>query len=256
MVYSIISFLNEVLVFIPGLEQQILLGKEWFFSVNIYTDIFSIVVVSLIALFITKAYDLTKNKKYVVMLASFYMLLFGFICKIISNIFAYMNNVDFRVLGLEFLQKSELLNSQYWFALVFLVYEIVTLLGMYFLYHVYNRNEPKSTIILVTYLLCLSVMLSYYFYYVFYMTYLGILVLISMQFWTNYSKTGFGNTALLATSFSIIALAQLIFIIASVHSLFYAVAVAIQIVGYLLLLVTFVMVLKYGKKKEPARHNR
>ena len=60
----------------------------------------------------------------------------------------------------------------------------------------------------------------------------------------------YSNTLYLFISFGIIALSQFVFIFTSSNPILYAVAELIQLVGYLFLLYTFVMVLRNAKKKK------
>jgi hypothetical protein len=54
---------------------------------------------------------------------------------------------------------------------------------------------------------------------------------------------------LLLASFAIITLSQVGFIFIRLSDIFYPVSEVIQLIGYIGLLVTFIMVLKSGKKK-------
>jgi hypothetical protein len=236
------------------MEPTLLLGPEWFYSINIWTDIFSIIVLSFIAFFITKAYNITKTKKYLVFMFSFYMIVVGFVLKVISNYLAHAFNPN--VTGPDFVRNYALSQGYSWLTVIFMSYELLVLVGFYFLYHVYNQEESVSTIVLVTFLLSISVAFSFFINDVFQLNALALLTLISAQYWTNYHKNGHGNSGLLAASFSLIALSQLAFMMANIHPMYYAIAEAVQLIGYLLLLMTFIMVLIHGKKKkEQARHS-
>ena len=54
---------------------------------------------------------------------------------------------------------------------------------------------------------------------------------------------------MLAASFSIITLSQLLFLLKIASKSFYFAGEIVQLVGYTLLLVTFIMVLKHGRKR-------
>jgi len=63
-------------------------------------------------------------------------------------------------------------------------------------------------------------------------------------------RTKHYTAKLLALSFGVIAGSQLIFVFVRINPLLYVIAESIQLIGYIMLLITFVMVLRYGKKKK------
>jgi len=233
---------------------MLLLGPDWFFRFDIWADIFSIVVLFFIAFFATKAYQLIRHKKYVVFMVSIYMIVLGVMLKVVSNYFAYITNPS--LTGLDFVREYALAFGYSWFSALFMIYELLVLVGFYFLYHVYNRQESSSSILLVTFLIAESVILSFFINDIFHLTALLILALLSARYWRNYHYNHLGNSALLAVSFSMIAIGELMFLLSNLNPIFYIVAEAVQLLGYLLLLVTFIMILIHGKKKEEQTRHR
>ena len=73
---------------------------------------------------------------------------------------------------------------------------------------------------------------------------------LSRRYFISYRENRYKNTLYLCISFSIITLSQLVFIFTSSNPTLYVLAEIIQLIGYLFLLYTFVMVLRNAKKKK------
>jgi hypothetical protein len=60
---------------------------------------------------------------------------------------------------------------------------------------------------------------------------------------------------MLAASFSVITLSQIFFMFVNFTKHFYVVGEVIQLIGYIILLVTFITVLKHGREKNKGRYH-
>jgi hypothetical protein len=83
---------------------------------------------------------------------------------------------------------------------------------------------------------------------VFHFTSFVLLALICWELWKGINKRKTVNGTLLLWSFGIIALSQLLFIFLLYNEMAYVGGEIVQLVGYLLLLVTFVRVLRHAKE--------
>jgi Na+/proline symporter len=93
-------------------------------------------------------------------------------------------------------------------------------------------------------------------YYIFHITTLLFLIFITARYYKNYRENKNPSAKLLATSFSIITISQLVFCFIRLNPLLYVTAELVQLIGYIILLITFIKVLKDGKKTKPARYHR
>jgi len=75
-----------------------------------------------------------------------------------------------------------------------------------------------------------------------------MLFFITLNYFEKYRESKRRTTLLLMISFAIIAVSQIIFYCMKFDEIFYAVAEIVQLFGYVLLLITFVMILLYGHK--------
>ncbi len=226
---------------------DVVYSPQWFYGKDIIIDIFSIFVLFLIGYSSLQFYRLKKNKKHAYLALSFFFVGLSFLFKILTNFTIYYNVLETEHLGAFTFIHQEVESSTILFFIGFLLYRILTLLGLYILYSTY-QEQPKQHILFVAYLLLILTYFSTSAYYLFHITSLFLLVLITSYYIKNYLKEKRISTKLLATSFGIISASQIIFIFIEVNHIFYVIAELVQLIGYLILLITFIRVLKYDKK--------
>ncbi|MEK6943479.1 MAG: hypothetical protein AABX00_05440 [Nanoarchaeota archaeon] len=224
---------------------------EWFFGKGIFIDSISLVVMLLIALSATKYYFVKKSRNYLFLALSFYSMALAFLSKILITF-----TINYKVLYTEAVRSMQYTTTIVKSSEVLsisgdLFYRIFTLVGLFLLYSIYEK-QSKANIILMAYLLSLSALFTkdqYPLYYLFYLTTFLFFGIISHRYYRNYRENKEKTTGMLAASFSIITLSQLLFLLKIASKSFYFAGEIVQLVGYTLLLVTFIMVLKHGRKK-------
>jgi hypothetical protein len=229
-------------------EIELIFSPVWFYGRDIIIDIVSVVVLAFIIFFSIKSYKITKNKNYLYLCGSFFLLLLSFLFKILMNFTIYNEIVDTRHVGFATLTSERIISSDNLYFAGFLLYRIFTLVGLYLLYSIYHKKDLLD-MLYVFLLIVLSMYYSHSSYYIFHILTFILLFLITTQYFKNYKENKHKNTKLLAFSFLIIMLSQIISIFIEVELLLYVIAEFIQLLGYCLLLLTFIMVLRYGKKK-------
>lgn len=228
---------------------ELIYSPRWFYGKDIIIDIVSIFVLFLIAFFSIKYYKINrKNRNYLIFAGSFGVIALSFIFKIITNFTLYYKVVQTRQIGFITLTYNTVQASDILFSVGFLIHRILMLIGLFMLYALYTKTR-KTDVILMLYLIFISTYFSSSVYYVFHITALAFLVMITMQYWRNYRKLGHNTNKWLVWSFALITLSQLVFVFIRLHLLLYVAAEMIQLLGYICLLMTFIKVLKDGKKK-------
>lgn len=229
---------------------ELVFSPKWFYGKDIVIDIFSIIVLALISVFSIKSYKLNKkNKNYLWFGTSFITLGVSFLFKILTNFTIYYNVIDTKTLGFFTFTYKTIQTSDILFSIGFLCYMFLTLLGFFILYEIYQKKHLKQDILLILFFIIVISYFSTSKYFIFHLTSFLFLLLISTNYLENYHKKRKITSKLLALSFLIITLSQLIFIFVNLNKLFYVIAELIQLVGYILLLFTFIGVLKNAKKK-------
>jgi len=223
---------------------------KWFYGKDIIIDIVSIIVLSWISYFGIKFYQMDKRKRnYLFLSISFGFLAVSFLFKILTNFTVYYpavvtNNLGFIVYTYKALKPSNLL----YFG-GFIVYRLLTLIGLYLLYSIYHSKQTISTRIIIIYLIFVSTVFTQSAYYISHITAFILLGMITYQYYRNYIDSRHRPVLLLTASFLIMAVSQIISLFIKSSKLFYVAAEFIQLLGYILLLITFVWVLKHGQTK-------
>lgn len=229
---------------------ELIYSPQWFYGKDIIIDIISILVLISIAIFSVKYYKInTKNKNYFYLASSFFILALSFMFKILTNFTIYYKILTTRQIGFVTLTYQTIRSTDTLFFVGFLLYRILTLIGLYILYSIYQK-QTKSNILIIVYLILVLTYFSQSAYYIFHLTSLLLLAFITSQYYKNYQKRKQYETKLLAYSFAIITISQLLFIFIRLNLHFYVIAEIVQLIGYIGLLCTFIMVLIYGKKKK------
>ncbi len=230
---------------------EIIFSPKWFYGKDIVIDIVAIIVLLLIAFFSFKYYWLDKKKgNYLLLSSSFFLIALSFVSKIITNFTIYYDVLEQKNIGLLTLTYpvTKYTNALFFFG--FLMYRVFTLIGLYLLYSVYFKRQPKTNMMIISYLIVVLMVFTQKAYYIFHFTALMLLVILTYQYFVHYKMNKLLTTRVLAYSFLIIAVSQILFIFVKANELFYVAAEILQLLGYILLLVTFIMVLKHGKKKK------
>ena len=230
---------------------QLAYTPVWFYGKDLYIDTVGLFVLSLIAFFSLRYYKLDKkNKNYIYLASSFFLIALSFFFKILTNFTIYYKVLETKTFGLFTITYHGIKTSNILFFVGFLAYRLLTLVGLYILYSIYQKRQSKSNIFLIIFFILISTYFSQSAYYIFHLTALIFLALIISQYRNNYKKNRQFTARLLATSFGIIAISQVFFVFASIDNFLYVIAEIIQLFGYLILLTTFVKVLRNAKKKE------
>ena len=226
----------------------ILYGPKWFYGMDLIIDVFSVIVLLLIGYFSIKNYKLSgKNKNHLWISGSFFLLALGALFDILTNFTIYYRTLITKEIGLLTLTYQGFVQSNLLYIIGITGYKILTLIGLYLLFMLYKKNKSPLDFVITTYLLLVSV---YFVHlgYLFNITASLLLMSITYEYFVTYKKNKHPNTKLLACSFGIITLSHIFSIFLKSESLIYVSAESIQLIGYSLLLFTFIKVLKNAKK--------
>ncbi|MCF7871482.1 hypothetical protein K9L97_00425 [Candidatus Woesearchaeota archaeon] len=227
---------------------QLFCGPKWFIGFDAIIDLFSFIVLVLISIYAFKAYNIHRKKSLLYMAWSMILISIAFLFKILTyGAFYLKDNLSWSYYALANISHGYTCSNM-GFILLFMIYALVTLIGLFLLLFVYQKEKSKSMMLLVLYLITLSLFLTTSAYYVLHLTSLIITILITLQFYYKYKKNKLSTTKFLCVSFVIYALSHLFFLLAFYNPLIYFIAEIIQLLAFGGLLYTFISVLKYGKK--------
>lgn len=222
---------------------------RWFCGFDVLIDVFSLIVLLMIGYFSLKNYKLSgNNKNHLWIGGSFFTLALGFLLKVLTNFTLYYKVLVTKQIGLLTLTYEKFVPSNILVFIGFNGYKILTLIGLYMLFMLYQKEKSMPDTIITTYLLFASI----YFVqetYLFNITCALLLILITYEHHSNCKKQKTCSTVnMLTTSFGILALSHVLQVFLMYGTSLYVIAEAVQLVGYSLLLYTFIKVLQNAKK--------
>jgi len=220
---------------------------DWFNIPSIVIDLFSFVVLLLISLSSQKYYKLSKDKRYFYLSGAFLLICSSFLFKLFTNLTVYYNSFIETSVKTTVVVTLEAIRSYNIFSNVtFALFTFLNLIGLYLLYSIYQQKQSKSSIILISYFILISTYVSNSNYYVFHLTSLIFLTAITSLYLSRYKLNKYINTQVLAYSFGIIAISQLLFIFTSISPAFYMMGEIVQLGGYALLFLILRRVMNNG----------
>ena len=231
---------------------KIIYTPTWFYGVDLWIDLISAIILALIASFAFKYYKLGMKKNYLYLSASFMLISAAFLFKTLTNFTIYYILPHQANFGYVTLTYHTLHSSNILFFIGFLLYRMLTLLGFYTLYSIYEKNQSVSNVLIIVYFIVISTYFSDFAYYVFSFTASMMLSFITWRFFINYRESGHKTTKLLAFSFLFLGASHATSIFLSAGYFVYVLSEIIQMTAFTILLFTFIKVLRNAKKKKQA----
>lgn len=217
---------------------------------DIYFDVVGVIVLSMIGFFSLKFYYLDKkNTKYLYFATAFFLIAAGFLFNILTNFTIFYTAIEVRDLGLFKVSYQVLKESHILFIIGFFFYRVLTLSGLYVLYSLYSGKKDIHTNLLVLFFI---IVLSYFTRsadYIFHLAVLLMLGFITYTYYKNYKRCKDCTAKYLWISFTVIAFSHLLFVLSCVHPAFDEYGEVVQLLGFVGLALTFILVRKHGKKK-------
>ncbi|VVB81488.1 Uncharacterised protein [uncultured archaeon] len=201
------------------------LGPAWFFGADACLEALASVIAFFVALASFRVYRLTKERKYGYFTVSMVLLTLSFISRAVTD--ALMEEIVFKV-------PAGLVGSIFYIGYVA---HILLALGAYLLLFIITHKLADKRVIALLFLILIpSLLLSGSYYMSFYGISALLLGFIALSYWQNYRKVCKLAACLVFVSFSLLTVAQILFLVESHLELFYVAAELAQAAGYLLLL--------------------
>jgi hypothetical protein len=225
-------------------------GPEWFYGFDSIIELIAIIVSVLLVYYSYKCFKLTKENKYLYFSTAFLSLTFAFIAKIIGTLAIYKPAITRTSLGSSIHQTVTGLTPYYINALAFIAYIFFTLLGFMILFLIISRLRWKNqrVIALLVYFVFLATWISVVHYQLFYLTSFVLLLLITYSYYGNYRDIKSENARFVLIAFGILLVSQSFFIFVIYSRVIYVLAELIQLLGFVYLLIPFILVFKKKPK--------
>lgn len=222
-------------------------SPKWFYGYDAIFELVSVVAVILIAWLSYKAYRFTKNKNYKYLTFSFLLIGLSFIVKTITNLIIYFEplkekQVGFLIISYYNIQRLTMVHDIGYF-----FFRITVLLGFLIILLLALKIKDKKEISLLVFFIIISTMFSNSQYFIFHITCAFMLNIIFHYFFLNWRKKRTESSLTLALAFFMILLSQIVFIFVVFNKSIYVIGEIFQLFGYLVLLYTYLLVLRVHK---------
>lgn len=216
----------------------------WFHGFDSIFEIVSVIVSLLIAYYGYKTYKYTSQKRYLHFAASFFLVAAAFLINILSNLVVYTREIRRSIVDLQTIEVLVFKRLTWVSTAGSLVSVLLLLLAFLILVITIYRISDKKINFLLFYLIVIAALYSKHSFIFFHGTLLVLTALIFMYYYKNYNARKTKNRGLVASSFFMMALSQLFFMISAFSGIMFVIAESVQLLGYLVLLFTIISVLR------------
>ncbi|MEK6868605.1 MAG: hypothetical protein AABX74_00120 [Nanoarchaeota archaeon] len=235
MVFEGISYSLQAYVFSP----------RWFYGFDSVIELIAIIVSVLLVYYSYKCFKLTKEKKYLYFSTAFLSLTIAFISKIFGTLAFYRPSITSSTY-----QAFASLTPTDINALSFVIYFFFSLLGFMILFLIISKLTWKNrrVIALLVYFVFIATWISVIHYQLFYVTTFVLLLLITYSYYQNYMEIKSEKARFVTIAFGILLLSQGFFIFIIYSRIIYVLAELIQLLGFVYLLMPFILIFKKKPK--------
>ncbi|MBD3318714.1 hypothetical protein GF342_02275 [Candidatus Woesearchaeota archaeon] len=221
---------------------------HWFYGIASAFEFLGLGIAALISLYSYRCYyrscesyegQTTKHFAY-----AFFAIMLSFFFKILANISVLYEKVEQKVLGPVVFTITSVKQVTVISALSTALHYFFFLAGLLILFLIIYKEKNVHTMLLLFFFVLMTTFFSSASYFVFYLTASVILGLIFSRYWQNFKTKRSRNGLLLALSFLFLLIAHVMFIFVFVNVQLYPVAELVQLFAFILLLITFMSVVR------------
>ena len=226
-------------------------SPKWFYGFDSIIELIAITVSVLLVYYSYNCFKLTKENKYLYFSTAFLSITFGFIAKIIGTLAIYRPSITRSAIRSTIHQTFTSLTPSYINALAFIVHYFFMLLGFMILFLIISGItwKNKKIVSLLLFFVFLATWISAIHYQLFYVTSFVLLLLITYSYYNNYREIKSEKAKFVAIAFCILLVSQAFFVFIIYSRTIYVLAELIQLLGFLYLLIPFILIFKKKPKK-------
>ena len=226
-------------------------SPKWFYGFDSIIESIAIIVSILLVYYSYKCFKLTKEKKYLYFSTAFLSLTLAFIAKISGTLAIYKPAITRTQLGSSIHQTFTTLTPYNINAFALVIHYFFMLLGFIILFLIISKLTWKNqrVIVLLVYFAFLATWMSIIHYQLFYLTSFVLLLLITYSYYQNYKEIKSEKARFVTIAFGILLVSQAFFIFVIYSRTIYVLAELIQLLGFVYLLIPFILIFKKKPKK-------
>lgn len=225
-------------------------SPDWFSGFDSIIEFFAVVTCVLLVYYSYQCYKFTHENRYLYFSTAFLSLTIAFIAKIIGTLAIYKPAVTTSAIGSSIHQSFGTLTPADINAVAFIFYIFFTILGFMMLFLIISKLTWKNqrVFFLFVYFVFISTWLGAIHYQLFYLTTFVLLLLIAFSYYKNYLDIKSENAKFVSVAFSILLVSQAFFVFIIYARFIYVLAELIQLLGFIYLLIPFVLIFKKKPK--------
>ncbi len=227
-------------------------SPEWFYGFDSIIELIAIIVSVLLVYYSYRCFKLTKENKYLYFSTAFLSITFAFTAKIIGTLAIYKPTITRTPIGSTIHQAFTSLTPYSINAIALIMHFFFMLLGFMILFLIISKLSWKNKIViaLLAYFFLIATWLSIVHYQLFYATSFALLLLITYSYYQNYREIKNEKARFVTIAFGILLVSQAFFIFVIYSRIVYVLAELIQLLGFVYLLIPFILIFKKKPKKE------
>ena len=239
-----------VLENLPYGPRSYVFSPKWFYGFDSIIELIAVVVSILLVYYSYKCFKLTKEKKYLYFSTAFLSLTLAFIAKITGTLAIYKPVITRTALGSTIHKTFTSMTPFSINAIALVLHFLFMLLGFMILFLIISKLTWKNqrVIALLAYFVLIATWISVIHYQLFYATTFALLLLITYSYYQNYKEIKDEKARFVAIAFGILLVSQGFSIFAIYSSTMYVLAELIQLLGFVYLLIPFILIFKRKPK--------
>ena len=216
----------------------LIFSPRWFYGIDSLFDIVFVLVSILIAAFARKAFRLTRERKFLSLYWAFVFFAIAFLVKILTHVILYFKYMNVNVLNL-FLVLGEI---TFGFQIGYFFYRLVFLLSLIMLLSLTIHITDKRILVILQIFAILFAATSTHLPMLFHIVATVFLFFICNTCRLNYKSRGTLPSKLVAYSFLMFFISQVMFVLMVWQSFAYVLGETMQLIGSILLLASLSLV--------------
>jgi hypothetical protein len=233
-----------------GLRSYIF-GPEWFYGFDSIIEFIAVIVSILLVYYSYKCYKLTSEKKYAYFSTAFLSITLAFVAKIVGTLAIYKPTITRTTIGSTIHQTFANITPYNINAIALVVHSFFIMLGFMMLFLIVSNLKWRNqrVIVILIYFVFIATWIGIVHYQLFYLTSFVILLLITYSYYNNYKEIKSEKAKFVTVAFFILLVSQAFFIFVIYSSTIYVLAQLIQLLGFLYLLIPFILIFKKKPKR-------
>ncbi len=234
-----------------GLSQYVF-SPKWFYGFDSIIELIAIIICVLLVYYSYKCFKLTKENKYLHFSTAFLFLTFAFIAKIAGTLVIYRPTIRRTALGSSIHKTFTGITPFYINSLTLIAYIFFILFGFMVLFLIISRLTWKNqrVVALLVYFVFLATWISFIHIQMLYLTSFVLLLLITCSYYMNYKEIKSRKAGFVVVAFGMLLVSQAFFVFAVYSGTIYVLAELLQLLGFVYLLIPFILIFKKKPKKQ------